>query len=60
MVIETRMIDGQPRRVQVLEPVAARGSFTAEDWARKRKPKSSTKWSSLIRDHILRNGRPTY
>jgi len=55
---ETRIIDGKPQQVHVLPPIAARGSQTAEEWAAKRKQKSSARRSRLVRDHILRFGRP--
>lgn len=56
----TRVIDGKTYQVTVLDPEAARGAETAEDWAGRAKHNTHERQNRIIRDHIIRYGRPAY
>lgn len=56
----TRIIDGKEYQVTVLDPHIATGAETAEDWAGRAKHNSNERQNKIIRDQVLRYGRPTY
>lgn len=56
----TRIIDGVERKVTVCAPADANGSERAEDWARRRTISSDERKNRVVREHILRYGRPSY
>ena len=56
----TRIIDGKEYQVTVLDPEAAAGAETAEDWAQRAKHNSNERQNKIVRDQVLRFGRPTY